>query len=141
MDSSLYTTNLSGLEKLVLKSGNLQLSFDLFKSISDKSMAIGSLLGTLGYFYYRENNMSDAFNRSLIPACSILGFSYFGMDGVIGETLGAIGGSYIANGYYLPSYQSITNSEMLYETGSAIIGSYLFKYIFDNFIYKPSPSA
>jgi len=120
---------------------NANLSLDIFKLISDKSADIGSLLGMMAYFYYEDRRLGVAFNRSLGSFIGILSASYFGFNNVLGKSAGVVGGAYVSNMYYLESYFRINTNEMIYLTGSALIGGYVFKYLYDNFIYNHQPQT
>jgi len=117
------------------------LTLDLFKLISNKSEEIGGMLGILAYMYYYDRRLSVGIDRSWIIAMSIMGTEYFGMNKLISISSSPFIGGYIANKFYLPSYFQFDTSEMMYLSGASIIGSYLFKYLYDTFIYKPDTTA
>ena len=135
---SLVTTgnSFSLAEILGIGSDSATMSLDLFKLISDKSLQIGASLGMLGYFFYAERSIGKSINKSIIPIGSILALDYIGMSSLISNVGGAIGGSYIASKYYLPNFDAITNTDMLYLSGSAILGGIIFDYIYKKFIYN-----
>jgi hypothetical protein len=122
-------------------STNSTLTFDLFKFISDKSIDVGSALGLIIYFYYYDRRMGVAVSRASIPIAGMLGANYLGLKNILGRTGGLVAGEYVTNKYYLDSYSRINKDEMMYGTGTAIASGYLFKYIYDTFVYKPSDAT
>jgi hypothetical protein len=121
--------------------GNTTLSLDLFKLLSDKSLQFGASLGLLGYFYYTDRSIPNAFTHSLIPIGGIVASDYLGLGFIPSDIISVVGGSYIANHYYLKDYQSIENKNIIYMVGASILGGYLFKNLYNNLIYHPADTS
>lgn len=131
------------LSDLIGGSGNSNttLSLDLFKFMSEHSKDIGALIGMMSYFYWDDNRLAIAGNNSLFPMIGIIGANYLGFNNVLGHVGGMVGGAYVANNYYLRTYGGLNNNEIMYMVGSGILGGYVFDWVYNNFIYKPSPPA
>jgi hypothetical protein len=114
---------------------NKTISLDIFKLISDKSLAIGASLGVLGYFYFVDRNINQVINHSLIPVSGIMACDYLGIGNIPADIIGTVGGSIVANKFYLSDIQSIENKDLAYIAGASILGGYAFNFLYNSFIY------
>lgn len=121
--------------------GKSGLSIDLFKLINDKALTIGASLGVLGYFFYADGSIEYAIKHSFVPMIGIGISDYIGLGHIPNSIIGVVGGSFILNKYLLKDYYSIENTDMMYASGGAILGGYLFKTLYNTFFYKAEEST